>query len=327
MEGGRLSGSAQRQAPRAAHILLWTSTALFLSALLMKSIGVGLMEFAFPGGNSIYLLRTFFSFSVSGMFVAGVVMTNRSRLQKTAKLSSQTSVWAVLTLSVLFSLVHDYSPQTFIDWASGDGLVETLAALISIMAGLVFALVFIQLLRTGAGPLSLNLGGAATISLLLLAAGIEQINHFDAAMTNVVFHAIAFLLLIIAPFLDDQTSLFGKVEPLRFFIPGLTVLFIGSVSFFYSYRLWDSLFLQLSLFTTLFILAYYAVYARGSLRMLVLALACLGVATQLLLLSNGYSPGVHWPGSAYREFFISIGFLVYSLELLRRTRYAAGVSG
>lgn len=346
LDGSSLAGAVVREAPRTAHVLLWGAAILFIVALLMKMIGVGLMEFEGPMGGNLYLIRTLLTLVMSGLFVSGIVIMNPSRRQLTAKLSSQSSAWTVVMLSAFFALVLALDPGTYIDWAYEDGLVETMSATFSIMASLVFVLIFIELWRARARPRSVYLGGAAAMALLLFAVGMEEISwmqrvlsvdtpaalaanlqgeinlhNFDTLIMNIVFYTVAFLLLILVPFLDDQTSLFKKAGPVRFFIPGLTVLLISSISVFYNYKLWDTLFLQLWLFVTMFILAYYAVYARGSFRLLIMALMASGIATQLLFFNQGHNFGLYWLGSEYREFFIPIGFLIYSLELLRRARW------
>jgi hypothetical protein len=77
----------------------------------------------------------------------------------------------------------------------------------------------------------------------------------------------------------------------------------------------------MAFFVTLFILISYAWRLRSIDRTFLLpTLVAVYLLTQILLVMHGEMLVDHWEVNEYKEFFIPLSFLIYSLEMLQKFR-------
>ncbi len=89
----------------------------------------------------------------------------------------------------------------------------------------------------------------------------------------------------------------------------------------YNYDMWNVPFMQLSFFITLFILFHYAWHMRAiDTSYLLPTLITVYVLTQVLFLKYGYRLIREFEVTEYKEFFIPLSFLVYSIDVLLRVK-------
>jgi hypothetical protein len=99
-------------------------------------------------------------------------------------------------------------------------------------------------------------------------------------------------------------------------MPGRLILFTGSIGMAYSYDMWNVYLTQWGFFVTLFVLAFYSLYANGQdklfARLCLLAL----IFSQAIFLFSGNVYSRLWDITEYKEFFMPLVFLFYSIEVL-----------
>ena len=149
-------------------------------------------------------------------------------------------------------------------------------------------------------------------------------HNFITAPVEYACYFSAFLFLIVLPFVKEGTDFLKEFSYLEFFVPSRFIVVASALFVAYNYYYWNIQFIQLSFFVTLFILAYYAWDLRSQGHNLSLPAILFGVlvATQALFLINVHRLGetIYRGVTEYKEFFISLSFLMYSLEILKKAR-------
>jgi hypothetical protein len=156
-----------------------------------------------------------------------------------------------------------------------------------------------------------------------------NLHNFITDEIENIYYFGSFFFLVLLPFFHDRLPLFKKDGLFSFFIPGRYVLFVSAIFTAYNYNMWNTLFTQLAFFCTIFILAYY-VLRQGRLsgrgvEPLIILLAV--ISTQLLFLLFGNNFVRLWDITEYKEFFIPLAFLIYSLEVLHKAKMASNSAG
>jgi len=254
-------------------------------------------------------------------------------------------VWVVLLLSLSFLSIFLYRPWIFYKLCKEGGPVETFSAVLLFLSCAVFLYIFIKLRRSHTKTNSFYLITSLFFLLTFLLVGMEEVSWFQRVLnidtpqafnanmqkeinlhnylTNEVentYYFSSFLFLILIPFINDTTSLFQKYSRLSFFIPSRFVLLVSAIAVTYNYDMWNIMFTQISFFITLFIIIYYGWHMRSVDHTFLLPfLFTVYCMTQVLFLIYGSNFKRSWDVTEYREFFIPLSFLFYSLEILHRS--------
>lgn len=146
-------------------------------------------------------------------------------------------------------------------------------------------------------------------------------NFYTNPLEN-IFYFASFIFLILIPFIHENVRLFKEQNLLSVFIPSRFIIFASALFVAYNYDMWNILFKQLAFFVTLFILAYYAwLYIRmGNNAFMVLALLGIFTVYQIVFVAYGDHFVRLFDVTEYKELFIPLGFLLYSLEVCHRIR-------
>jgi hypothetical protein len=301
--------------------------------------------------RSILLLASALAF-VYAMHIQGMRRKEPpARINELARRDTLFAVtrWPLLLFAAALPWVHVWSPELFSRLGREDGIVENLSALLALVAcsvSLVAAWRLHGSRRSSKGHVFLLAGLAGVFFLISMeeiswgqrifgfespTPYLENVQH-ETNIHNVateafenLYYSLATVLLIVAPFVQDRTKVFSSLPAIAFFVPGLSILFLSAPLASYNYNLWTAPHIQLLFFLTVAILTYYFVQDRksGGFSAYIFLLA-LGVVTiqAVFLIEGGFIR--HWELTEFKEFFIPLGFVLYSVDLLRRAREASG---
>jgi hypothetical protein len=252
--------------------------------------------------------------------------------------------WPLLAFATALPWVHVWSPEHFSRLGREDGIVENLSALLVLAASVVSLFAAWRVFRSRERPqaIVLLLVGLSGVFFLI---GMEEISwgqrivgfespsffrenlqgeanihNFATDAFEDLYYSLAAVLLIVLPFVQDRTNAFTSFPTIGFFIPSLSIVFLSAPLAAYNCNLWTTPHIQLSFFLTVAILLYYLLQVwkdRAALYFYVLVLTV--VLTQAVFLIKGGFPRF-WGLTEYKEFFIPLGFLLYSTDLFHRTR-------
>ncbi len=250
--------------------------------------------------------------------------------------------WGILLLSIAFLLVFVYKPGLFHEMQLEDQSIEMLSALFSFTACGIF--VYSSILLRKYRPkeklfIAISLGFAFCFFLITM----EEISWFQRFLSyetptafsgniqnefNIhnfatdpfenVYYFGAFLFLILIPFINENTSLLKRYRSISFFIPGRFIIFASAIFAAYNYDMWNIVFTQIAFFVTLFILVYYLWNSEKTFYLF--SLIFIYILTQVIFIAKGDNFEYRWDVTEYKEFFIPLGFLLYSIEVLQKTR-------
>jgi MFS family permease len=146
-------------------------------------------------------------------------------------------------------------------------------------------------------------------------------NFFTNPLEN-AFYFASFVFLILIPFVHENFRLIKNQNLLSVFIPSRFILFASAIFVAYNYDMWNILFTQLAFFVTFFILGYYAwLYIRMRNNAgFVVALLIIYTLSQVLFIIYGDNFVRLFDVTEYKEIFIPLGFLLYSLEVVQRMK-------
>jgi hypothetical protein len=294
-----------------------------------------------PIFNSIYLLRTLLLF-LSAIFIVypfwklkklenhGDSVLNNSWYSRL--------IFGTLLLSVAFTIYFIVDPAGFCLLGQEDNIIEGISAYLYFGSSVLFGIIFYKSIRNSQYIISLL---ALFLTLSFIFCGMEEISWFQRTLeietpeyfaknrqqemnfhnfkTNYfenAFYTGTFIFFIIVPALLDTIGLFKNVRIISVFMPGRLILFTGSIGMAYSYDMWNVYLTQWGFFVTLFVLTFYALYANGQDKLFArLCLAAL-IFSQAVFLFSGNVYSRLWDITEYKEFFMPLTFLFYSIEVL-----------
>lgn len=286
--------------------------------------------------------------SIWGQFVWKIKnLANREALKIDV---SEVLIWSLILLSVLFISLYLYSPTEFYRLGSEDHAVEMISAALSIVASIVFIRITFNLMKLPERAKRSFIAGSLAFAFLFFLVGMEEISWFQRVFSiktpevlamsprdemnlhnlatdeiENIYYFSAFLFLVVIPFVHEKTKFLEKNDLVSFFSPTRTVLLTGAIAMAYNYDMWNIIFTQLSFFITLSILLHYArrELVTGISYALTLTLSIVLAGTQILFLLFGNGFIRIWDVTEYKELFIPIAFLVYSLEMLAKAKHFA----
>lgn len=260
-------------------------------------------------------------------------------------------VWGVLLASLFFLFIFLTHPVFFFRLGSEDKPVETTSVVLHFINCGLFIYISSLLYRRSGKFRILYVILSLSFSVVFFLIGMEEVSWFQRVFSittpeffeeNIqhemnlhnfatdkiedAYYFASFVFLIVLPFFNDRFSLLKKNGLVSFFMPSLFVLFASTVFVAYNYDMWNILFTQLSVFVTLFILAHYTwLYLRlGDNSLVSLAVIISFVLTQTLFLAFGDRFVRPWDVTEYKELFIPLAFLLYSLEILQKAKRVHG---
>jgi hypothetical protein len=246
--------------------------------------------------------------------------------------------------SSFYTLLFLHNPYAYSLLSLEDGLIETSSAIFTALAGFIFLYLAWQINYTKYQQKVIMLTYAIFFSGIFFLITLEEISWFQRILdiplsshfemneqfetnlhnfatdeSELIYYTGSFIFLILVPFIYSQHRHWSPISGLTFFIPRPFIIFSSSVFIAYNYDMWNNVFIQFSFFTTLFILCYYLIeqIKNGFEYELISILIALLIAQQLLFIIFGEEFKRLWEITEYKEFYISLAFLIYSLDTLR----------
>jgi len=248
-------------------------------------------------------------------------------------------------LTLFFALLFAISPSTFGHSALEDGPIEWGSALFLFAACIVMLFVFVRELKNK------DLYWFTKLSMLALAGvffvmGMEEVSWFQRVLdidtpaqfkgniqdemnlhnfaTNYVENAYyfgAFVYLVVFPYIRLLYSEVEKIGYFRLFVARPYIALIGALACAYNYDMWNIVFMQITFYASLVIIAYYAVVSvNGIDKILTLVCLLLLILPQWIYLSHGENYLRVWDVTEYREFLMPLAFFIYTLDLAACSR-------
>ena len=259
--------------------------------------------------------------------------------------------WPLLVLALIFPSLHWHDPELFSMIGREDGPIENGSALLVLAASMVTftAAWFLWKRRTG---MMQQVFLAASMALIFFVIGMEEISWgqriigFDSPspflesdqpetnlhniatdMFELWYYSLATVFLIVLPFVHDRTTLLDRIPFVGPLVPSLTVAFMSAPVAAYNYDNWNRPSIQILFYLTLFILVYYLLlrFRQGKrfasqVYFLLMPLAIVAIQAKFL---QGGDFLRYWDVTEYKEFFIPLGFFIYSIDLVLKAKTPA----
>jgi len=319
-------------------------------------LGVSPLAEGPPIFDNIYLLRTALITLSSGLFVYAVIQLRQPKTSTVTQesefkvwgIQGHMAVWFIQLCALTFLFIFLASPELFYQLGAEDNPIEILSATLCFLDFGIFVyisyLIYLYINHSKIHYLLISLGFAAAFFLI----GMEEISWFQRALsietpeifkgniqnemnlhnfaTNKVenaYYLSAFIVLILFPFVYDKLFIHKQKDLFSFFTPSRFILFSSAIFVAYNYDMWNSLFTQLSFFMTLLILMHYAYsYVRIDFNIIVvLSVIAVFVLTQAVFIVFGGDFIRAWDVTEYKELFIPLAYLLYSIEVLQRAKH------
>ena len=309
-----------------------------------------------PLFDAYYLVRDVAAISLSALLVTAVIRSTASS-RTDVRNDSRWMLWSgVFAVFGMLSLVGMFlvSPRTLSTLGREDNVIEWASAICA-LAGAAFMLrvAFSRATRQDLrfGPYTAM---AAFFALLLFLLGMEELSWFQRVVdldtpelmsanlqneinlhnfaTNEVetlYYLASFTFLIFLPFVVDRLR--PPISPgLTAFIPTTAVVLVAAPQAALNYDMWDIIPIQMTFWMTLFILVSYAARSRAEDTLwsfVWLASAASLLAAQAVFLGFGDRFLRLYDVTEYKEAFIAIGFLVFSLQVAYRASCSTPAKG
>ena len=260
-------------------------------------------------------------------------------------------LWGTLLLSACLLLLFVLNPGFFSTLSTEDHLIEMLSALCLFLSCGYFIFLSLQIRQMKIKSKIFCLTVSLLFSMTFFVVGMEEVSWFQRSLTvatpglfsandqgemnlhnfattevEIIYYFSAFLLLILIPFVHDQTFLLSRHKHLSIFVPSCVILFVSAPLAAFNYNMWNCSTTQFSFFVTLFILVYYTYLSyKGRINRLfgryyLSVLMIMYIMTQVVFLSGGDKFIREWDVTEYKEFLIPLSFSIYSLEIVMRRK-------
>jgi hypothetical protein len=260
-------------------------------------------------------------------------------------------VLGTLGISCLVSLLFLINPAVFSALSLEDGPVEWGSAVLLFFSSAVCSLCYAKVRKL----VSVSMVTKLTLVLLALVffvIAMEEISWFQRILNletpllfkgneqgEINFHNYAtnrmenlyyfgaFLFLVVLPFLRVLYPSADKNKQLGPLIPRPFVAIIGSMACAYNFDMWNIIFIQIAFLGSLILMFLLALFIANEQERIVVFLALfLIVVTQAVFLVNGDNYSRLWDVTEYKEFFIPLGFLAYSVSVYRNVACSKSLS-
>jgi len=335
-------------------LLLISSLLTFIVALFidLTILDISLLAEKPPDFGFWYLCRTVLIILSSGLFVFFILYASKG--SKNSQLRVPESwrkqgliISGVLFLSTIFLGIYLFSPRIFYILCTEGLLVESTSATLYFLNCFLFLYIASLLYKHSKYNKIIHLTTALLFACVFFVIGMEEISwlqqilsfktpalfskniqgevslhNFASDQFENVYYFASFAFLILIPFLGERISILKQKPIFSFFWPSPFILFASAIMVAYNYDMWNILFIQLSFFITLFIIVYYAwshINMDYNPTFLFLIIAVI-TSTQILYILFGERFVRLWDITEYKEFFIPLSFLFFSLEVLQKAK-------
>lgn len=147
-----------------------------------------------------------------------------------------------------------------------------------------------------------------------------NLHNFFTVGFEMLYYFGTFFFFIVLPFLRLVFSDWvERIDVLKIFVPPPEVAVPAAMCCGYNYEMWNILFVQFSFLGALVVLLHFGIISQSLRdRLLLWGTAIILGASQWIFLISKESYERIWEVTEYKELFITIGFLVYSLYILHK---------
>ncbi|MGE5365294.1 MAG: hypothetical protein ACM3SM_14275 [Bacteroidota bacterium] len=320
--------------------LLLIAASVFIDFIVLKTSP--LVETT-PKFSPVYIMKSLLVLTASLLLIESILKVSRKHLQNSIKRirlrlgrAAKFRLAVVFLISSGFIVLFIISPELFSALCREDQPVEMLSSILFFVCCAIFLEVFIMAVKFGRNQYFLIVSSAALLIIFFL-IGMEEISWFQRVLgidtpsafagniqkemnlhnyaTNYVENAYyfsSFVFLVLIPFIFFRIPEIRSLGAVTLLIPGRTSLLAASVIMAYNYDMWNNVLIQFSFFASLLILCNIRNRARGRDRIIITSIIITLVITQVILLFNPEHIVRRWDATEYKEFFISLAFLIYS---------------
>ena len=255
-------------------------------------------------------------------------------------------IYTVLALDGLFLAFFLYSPELFHELGGEDYPIEWGSAILSFISCGIMGYVAFMFYQSSLRQKTVYVLGTLALAFTFFLIAMEEISWFQRVFSietpeafsknyqgELNFHNFftnsaeafyyfgSFGFCIVLPFVKEHTALTRRLPALDFLIPSRFILFVSAIFVAYNYDAWNIIFTQVGFFITCFILTYYSfvVWKTGEPWFIPILLLGMVMITQLIFLFDGQNFIKGWDVTEYKEFFIPLSFLFYSVEILSKS--------
>lgn len=250
-------------------------------------------------------------------------------------------ILGTLFISVIFLFLFIFEPEVFSISSLEDGPTEWGSALLSFSSCIIFFITFLKCRN------NLNIPRFTKLSLVLLSLvffiiAMEEISWCQRVLdfkttkvfddnqqqeTNLhncateyfetIYYLGTSLFFVVFSFIYLSFPSLSNNKYLRLFIARPFIAVIATVPCAYNFDMWNDIFTQISFFSSVIILLLFTVLSNDrNEKCLIVSMIILIVVTQGLFLIKGEEVFMRlWEVKEYKEFFIPLVFLIYSLDV------------
>lgn len=250
-------------------------------------------------------------------------------------------ILGTLSISFIFLFLFVSDPIIFSMASLEDRLIEWSSALLSFGSAIIVAISFLKYRNNLNIPKTTKVS-LALLSLVFFLIAMEEVSWFQRLLhlktakifdgnqqdemnlhnfatdfIENIYYMGAHLFFVVLPFFYLLYPSLSDKKYLRLFIARPFITVIGTVSCAYTFEMWNVSLMQISFFSGIIILLFFTVCSTSKHERFLIALTIILVmVTQGLFLMKGEETFLRlWEISEYKEFFIPLTSIIYSLDL------------
>jgi hypothetical protein len=251
------------------------------------------------------------------------------------------SIGLVLLFSVITLILFSFHPSIFNSLSKEDGLIEQASA-IFLFGSCLIALFALIKYKHEIKDSKLTRLSLAILSFIFFIMAMEEVSWFQRVLEietpeafegNVqhemnlhnfatgtvenLYYIGSFVFLVLFPFFRFLWPFIANNNYLKIFVARPYIGVIGSIACAYNFDMWNIIFIQMTFIGSLVILSVFAIFSSIKKERNLLFFTILLITTsQFLFLYKGEYFDRLWEITEYKEFYISLAFLIYSLDVL-----------
>ncbi len=311
-------------------------------------VGIRNFEDAIPYTSALYIIRTVFVFVSVIAIILSLLNNNVSRFiidTKEGALFQKASIIVTLLFSAVTLYLFLFKPIVFNNLSKEDNFIEWTSALFLFVSCFI-ALYTLLRFSKSFGQFKVIRYSILLLSIAYFVMAMEEVSWFQRVLeiktpeafesnlqeelnlhnfaTNIfehIFYFGTFILLVVLPAIRFLYPSITNVKFLNVFIARPYMAIIGAVASAYNFDTWNNAFTQIAFFSSIVGLCIYLFLSkRNSEKYIVLFSVVLILVSQVMFFKNSSVFDRIYEITEYKEFFIEIALLIYSLEVYIQTK-------
>tara|TARA_R110002049_G_scaffold122998_5_gene278028 strand:- start:1724 stop:2737 length:1014 start_codon:yes stop_codon:yes gene_type:complete len=252
-------------------------------------------------------------------------------------------LYTALFLSCIFVLLLIFDPGTFNELSNEDSIVEWSSALFLFGASITFLVIW-KKSNAYFSNITYYRWLLLLFSMAFFVLGMEEVSWFQREIgfdtpkafegnlqnefnlhnfathySEIIYYNGSFVFLVLLPFIELIFPTFIKNRYLKYLIPRPFIMVIGALFCSYNFVRWESIITQITFFSSILILISLALFCtKKTEKNLVIFTVFLLIIQQIVFLNNGANYEDPYVLKEFKEFFIPLGYLVFSLDVYSR---------